>query len=82
MKTESQNKRILEHLKKGNGITALTAFKWFNITNLKARIHELRKSVDVYDIWQGVGQRKYKVYYTKESFLYEKHKAPESMNAD
>ena len=39
----TQNKQILEHLKKGNSITPLLALNLFGCFRLSARIHNLRQ---------------------------------------
>ncbi len=44
----TQNKQILEHLKKGNSITPLTALNLFGCFRISARIYNLRQ--DGHDI--------------------------------
>lgn len=39
----SQNEAILNHLKSHTGITAMEAFRLYNITRLSARIHDLKE---------------------------------------
>lgn len=43
MKTKSQEKKILTHLKSGRRITPLQALSLFDCLRLGARIHRLRK---------------------------------------
>jgi hypothetical protein len=41
--SESQNKRILEYMKSGKGITSLEALQMFGCMRLASRISDLRK---------------------------------------
>lgn len=41
--SESQNKRILDYLKKGNRLTSLEALKMFGCMRLASRISDIRK---------------------------------------
>lgn len=43
VKSESQRKRIAEHLKSGNSITPLEALKKFDCFRLASRISEIKK---------------------------------------
>ncbi len=43
MKTQSQNERILNHLKKGKSLTPLAALRLFNCWALSSRIAEINK---------------------------------------
>lgn len=47
MEIESQNKRIKQHLIDGYSITPIQALKLFGCFRLSARIHELRKEMDI-----------------------------------
>lgn len=62
MTTESQNKRILEHLTLGRTITSLEALYFFNCFRLAARISDLRNAGNtiITDMVQ-VGNNKKKV---------------------
>ena len=61
---KSQNKQILNHLKKGWGLTALPALKTYNVMRLASRIYDLRaKGHDIKDAWIRVGDKKVKRYY-------------------
>ena len=42
--SESQNKRILDYLKKGNRLTSLEALKMFGCMRLASRISDIRKN--------------------------------------
>ena len=46
-KTEPQNKRILDHLKRGFSLTKLQALRQFGCMNLGARIHEYREDYPI-----------------------------------
>ena len=41
---DSQNKRLLEHLQKGNKVTPLNAWSMLGIYRLSARVFDLRDS--------------------------------------
>jgi len=47
MEKESQNKQILEHLKRGLSIAPMEALRKFNCMRLGARIHNLRESYPI-----------------------------------
>ena len=46
-KTEPQNKRILDHLKRGFSLTKLEALNRYGCMNLGARIHEYREDYPI-----------------------------------
>ena len=46
-KTEPQNKRIIDYLKRGFSLTKLQALRQFGCINLGARIHEYRKDYPI-----------------------------------
>ena len=42
MMKETQNEKVLNHLRMYGGITSMEAFRTYQITRLSGRIHELR----------------------------------------
>ena len=71
---ETQNKKILEHLEAGNGISSMLAFKKWNITRLAARIFDLRKAGhDVFGKMVEHGNSRFKLYYLRDSNMFHIH---------
>lgn len=71
--SQSQNKAIVEHFKRGNTLTSLEAWKMFGCSALHSRIADIRNKMDVtvFDEWvtvigfEGV-EKRVKKYYTQE----------------
>lgn len=63
MKTETQDQLVLNHLKKGNRISTLLAFKLWNHTRLSRSIHTLRQDYDIQDEWVEHAGTRYKTYF-------------------
>lgn len=64
---ENQEKRILEHLKKGYSITSLEAMKEFNCLRLSDRIFRLRKKhFPINKKMIKEGRKSYAMYYLAE----------------
>ena len=58
MKRPSQNKKVLEHLKKYGSITTLAAYDQYRITRLSARIWDLRnKGYPIDTVYYTVNDR-------------------------
>lgn len=66
--TESQNKMILEHLKKGNGISTWQAVRMFNCLRLSGRIKNLRDAGhEIYAKTVEHGGKHFALYYMENS---------------
>ena len=60
---ESQNERILKHLRKYGQLTSIIALNNYHIPYLPARIHDLRKmGYDIRAEWITTSKRKYRKY--------------------
>ena len=58
----SQKSEILRHLKKGNSITQVEAFKLFSCFRLASRIEELRVENEITTNMVGTNKKKYASY--------------------
>lgn len=61
-KNQSQNKRVLNWLRRNATITSLQAFKHFTITRLSARIYDLKKMGHKIENTRKSGYAEYKLY--------------------
>lgn len=67
----SQNKKILNHLKSGKNISTWLAIKMYRITNLKARIFDLRDAGnDIYGKMVQHGDSRFMLYYMEDSTMF------------
>ena len=61
---DTQNKKILDHIKHFGGITTYEAFMYYKITRLSARIYELRRAGhDIRKVMVGTEKNTYAKYY-------------------
>ena len=69
MTTESQCKKLADHIMKGNGVSSMLAFKMFGVTSLHRRLYELRESGIPVDegTWSEHGGKRFKVYRKNET---------------
>jgi len=61
--SESQKLKILKYMKEGNKIDFIKALMFFKCANLKGRIYDIKKVVDVNDKWVKNGSKSYKEYF-------------------
>lgn len=74
MSKKSQSEKLLDYLKSGRSITSMGAYRLFNITQLGARIYELKgKGYNIRDEWalhpdtgKNAGFKKYRLVRSKK----------------
>ena len=63
MRTDSQNAKILAHLKAGGSITFWEAAEEFGVMHLPRRIKDLKESGhDISDTWVRLDEKRFKRY--------------------
>jgi|TARA_R110000744_G_scaffold318101_1_gene424626 hypothetical protein len=56
-KIKSKKLRVMEYLAKGNDITAKQAYSRFGVSNLRATISDVKKTVEAYGNWEVTNRK-------------------------
>ena len=57
VKTKSKKARLMNHLAKGNDITPKQAYSRFGVSNLRATISDVKRTVEAYGNWEVTSRK-------------------------